>query len=381
MEVMVNLKDCQVHSIQGGNDSQRQVVVLGFNALNYKPYKGIGDPFYLDEKKLILHSLGQWDENQDWETSSSSEDDDENTSSAVAPKASMTAAKFVLRRTRKDLNTLNKEVVKGSYFGPSIQDGHSEVGATNEALSLADDGMRTPRSAHSKPSSAKSRLTSAGKKKGAAPRPFTPQHNCLTEVTEYNEEISREALFRQLCALNWILDAMNLEHGCTMAPISTSWSHFLPASVQVVPRPRSVVIVTTVAATVVTVLIVIVVVEVVLVVVAVAVAKAVVVVAVVVVVAEVVVVVAVVVVVVVVIVAIAVAVAKVAVAVAIVAVVVVVNNIAATQPYLTAPSNQRDAPDARVVTPDEEETLHKTAYVNVNVVDYRNYWYTLARLN
>ena len=32
----------------------------GFNAANYKPYQGIGDPFYLDKKKLILNALGQW---------------------------------------------------------------------------------------------------------------------------------------------------------------------------------------------------------------------------------------------------------------------------------------------------------------------------------
>ena len=31
----------------------------GFNAKKEKPYKGIGDPFYLDEDKLILHALGQ----------------------------------------------------------------------------------------------------------------------------------------------------------------------------------------------------------------------------------------------------------------------------------------------------------------------------------
>ncbi|RUS71523.1 hypothetical protein EGW08_020708, partial [Elysia chlorotica] len=101
-----------------------QMSEQGFNALNYKPYKGIGDPFYLDEKKLILHSLGQWDENQEWETSSSSEEEDENTSSADAPKASMTAAKFVLRRTRKDLNTLNKEVVKGRSMIRNVRLGH-----------------------------------------------------------------------------------------------------------------------------------------------------------------------------------------------------------------------------------------------------------------
>ena len=50
---------------------------------------------------------------------------------------------------------------------------------------------QTVRTSRSKLSSAKSRLTSAGRKKGAAPRPFTPQHNNLTEVTEYNEMISK----------------------------------------------------------------------------------------------------------------------------------------------------------------------------------------------
>lgn len=39
-----------------------QMKTQGFNAVKHEPYKGIGDPFYLDERKLILHALGQWDE-------------------------------------------------------------------------------------------------------------------------------------------------------------------------------------------------------------------------------------------------------------------------------------------------------------------------------
>ncbi|KAL8561389.1 hypothetical protein ACOMHN_063316 [Nucella lapillus] len=34
----------------------------GFRSANHRPYHGVGDPFYLDEKKMILHALGQWDE-------------------------------------------------------------------------------------------------------------------------------------------------------------------------------------------------------------------------------------------------------------------------------------------------------------------------------
>ena len=41
---------------------QAQLTQQGFRSLIHKPYQGIGDPFYLDQKKLILHALGQWQE-------------------------------------------------------------------------------------------------------------------------------------------------------------------------------------------------------------------------------------------------------------------------------------------------------------------------------
>ena len=44
------------------NRRQTQMSLMGFQSLNHKPYVGIGDPFYLDEKKMILHALGQWNE-------------------------------------------------------------------------------------------------------------------------------------------------------------------------------------------------------------------------------------------------------------------------------------------------------------------------------
>ena len=41
---------------------KNQMATMGFKSASHKPYVGIGDPFYLDHKKLILHALGQWDE-------------------------------------------------------------------------------------------------------------------------------------------------------------------------------------------------------------------------------------------------------------------------------------------------------------------------------
>ena len=41
---------------------QQQMATMGFKSVSHKPYVGIGDPFHLDQKKLILHALGQLDE-------------------------------------------------------------------------------------------------------------------------------------------------------------------------------------------------------------------------------------------------------------------------------------------------------------------------------
>ena len=41
---------------------KQQMATMGFRSVSHKPYVGIGDPFFLDQKKLILHALGQWDE-------------------------------------------------------------------------------------------------------------------------------------------------------------------------------------------------------------------------------------------------------------------------------------------------------------------------------
>ncbi|BFZ21106.1 hypothetical protein BsWGS_24145 [Bradybaena similaris] len=256
----------------------QQMTEQGFNACSYKPYKGLGDPLYLENKTLILNSLGQLEDKDDLEPSSSSEDEeDPETSAVVAPQTSWAATKFVLKRTRKDLNTLKREVVKGRHLIRNVSLGHglfdlikqerqskkaalfaekqksleearnqwqppklsSDEDESDDDLeshfessfldNLSDDFDMAFTSAAStsdyRPKTSSARTDSAGKrKKQVTPRPFTPQYNSILEV-DHIEDISRSALFRQLCALNWILDAMNIEQGYTMGPISKCWNH------------------------------------------------------------------------------------------------------------------------------------------------------------
>ncbi|XP_050406431.1 uncharacterized protein LOC126821884 isoform X1 [Patella vulgata] len=304
---------------------QEQLHTQGFNALNHKPYKGIGDPFYLDEKRLVLSALGQLDDSDDfYSTSSSDEDETHQRSTISTPYNRNTAAKFMLRRKRKDLNNLNKEVSHGRSLIRNVKLGHglfdlikqertakkaAIAKAYREKVEEAKNAWQPPKSdssdesddaiphdveldssyysgderdsifltqpkdhkgvafssdGGSRPSS--SRSTPRKKKKNIPPRPFTPKYTSLSEVTDHTQDfetnlnssrsptrdaspeslpvvpvvsantsivsadcknpsydVSRDSLFRQLCVLNWILEAMNLDQGYSMCPITTCW--------------------------------------------------------------------------------------------------------------------------------------------------------------
>ncbi|XP_060590030.1 uncharacterized protein LOC132745206 isoform X3 [Ruditapes philippinarum] len=308
---------------------QNQLSNMGFRSASHKPYMGIGDPFYLDEKKMILHALGQWTEEHASSSSSSDESDEEEEKKDTAPKPAFTAAKFVLRRSRKDLNTLNKAVVHGRNMIRNVSLGHglfdlidkekqhkkeaseeairkrreqlrnefqppktesdddtdddmnSDVDLANYMVPVApptfltqqqmdtdeelgivnDNGSESDQSPEREPEiitfsgmalaeheeeyqrarsamvtsemTSYSRPVSRRKKKQETPRPYTPQHTNLSANISMREsvadsepdlDITRDALFRQLCVLHWILEAMSTDPPSPMTPIMSCWS-------------------------------------------------------------------------------------------------------------------------------------------------------------
>ncbi|XP_033726539.1 coiled-coil domain-containing protein 60-like isoform X2 [Pecten maximus] len=284
----------------------QQMKTMGFNAVKHEAYIGIGDPFYLDERKLILNALGQLEESKDMETSSSSDEDDgEPAADAAHNKGKgVSAAKFVLRRSRKDLNTLKQEVFHSRNLIRNVRLGHglfdlikkereakqeeeekqnkrkaeamrnewqppktdssSDDESSDEGLLAEEDLSRymaefrkqdsdddddfgggnrsddeTPEGKGlvqllsritqvdeeseipaSKSIMTTSRPESTKKKKIKMPRPYTPHH---TNISEARDQVSKESLFRQLCTLNWILDAMKQDSLQNLPPIMSSW--------------------------------------------------------------------------------------------------------------------------------------------------------------
>ncbi|XP_076083471.1 uncharacterized protein LOC143054359 isoform X3 [Mytilus galloprovincialis] len=298
---------------------QMQMECHGFNARKEKPYKGIGDPFYLDEDKLILHALGQLSEKEEEKVKSSSSDEDDIKISSKLKEpigSSSSTQQFRLKRTRKDLHTIHKEVNHNRHVIRNVRLGHGlfdiikqeqtskeaaieeaerlklerrktewqppkqesssdeetddelidEVELSNDAdvptislsfmngdgkdtdedidddaasdaespeprdktvsssVSFREDITSSPFNKAIIPMSRPATSASTKKKKQKIPRPYTPHFvNIMEEVKEKTGP--SDALFRQLCALHWILEAMRNcdDSGIKMTPIMSCW--------------------------------------------------------------------------------------------------------------------------------------------------------------
>ncbi|XP_067911687.1 coiled-coil domain-containing protein 60-like isoform X3 [Heterodontus francisci] len=75
----------------------------------------------------------------------------------------------------------------------------------------------------------RSRKTSS-KRKVVAARPYTPLHCSLVSTRLTERDV--EPLFRQLCALTWLLEAVTIEPPSTMSSVSTCWSTRDPGGVK-----------------------------------------------------------------------------------------------------------------------------------------------------
>ncbi|XP_022104510.1 coiled-coil domain-containing protein 60-like [Acanthaster planci] len=116
---------------------------------------------------------------------------------------------------------------------PSEQEGREAEPASSEppSSSLLSVVMGEPGGAASTP--AKSILSTASspvvrrrrkKKNAEPPRPYTPIRSNINVDSEEEDRTSRHAIFRQLCVLNWILEAMMTEPPAAMEPITKCWN-------------------------------------------------------------------------------------------------------------------------------------------------------------
>uniref|UniRef100_A0A1I8FXE0 Uncharacterized protein n=1 Tax=Macrostomum lignano TaxID=282301 RepID=A0A1I8FXE0_9PLAT len=248
----------------------RQLSSQGFRTPAWKPYECIGEEVCLDDRQLILSTLGQKEPERVQAPEAEDGKAEDKVAKHVNPSlfiASRKAVKVDLKAELQKSEGIRKRMNIGkSYFEYLQQEKEKRVAekirldqlerlrARTEARPPPETEESTDeedkedfaaansvhlecfRSAAPDPrQSSRSRQDCRRKKRTRPPRPYTPLHAnigehpdepswCSTHEDAGEQPEFLESLFKQLCALHWLLEAMLQEDPTLMNPISSSWS-------------------------------------------------------------------------------------------------------------------------------------------------------------
>ncbi|XP_063172036.1 coiled-coil domain-containing protein 60 [Candoia aspera] len=232
----------------------KQLAQQGYFTPCWKPYQDFGDPLYLDPRKLTLYGLGQLPPEVSKEEAAVeeiAEPVETELSKKSKPKIQEQEKKLLpFRHVEKDLRTLHRDLVHMRHLIHSVKIGrgyfhslHRESIERKNALKLEErreeERRRTEFQPPRYPSSSSEEnsedepdffLTGSSflshveqkKKKKKMARPFTPIHNGL--LSEKHPDAHFDSIFRQLCALNWLLEALTLDPNSSMKPLIACWN-------------------------------------------------------------------------------------------------------------------------------------------------------------
>ncbi|XP_072272070.1 coiled-coil domain-containing protein 60 [Pyxicephalus adspersus] len=232
---------------------QKQLSQQGYNSPNYKPYEELGQPLFLEAKKLILHSLGQDEldtKNEDTVNANDTPEDNRSESSSKPSLSIMHETSVHPRHRKNNTNSFNSTLNHTRRLISSVKQGrryfhmlHQEEEASKlkvqeKQCQLQERNKTEPRPYRdSDDSSADEEEISTSvhktgffltqpeeqqkKQKRSMSRPFTPMHNCL--LSKQVLKADPESLFRQLCALHWLIESSTEPTGL-LRPVSTCWN-------------------------------------------------------------------------------------------------------------------------------------------------------------
>ncbi|XP_053329431.1 coiled-coil domain-containing protein 60 [Spea bombifrons] len=241
---------------------QKQLTQQGYYCPNYTPYEDLGHPLFLEAKKLILHSLGQDESDSKPDVSISENEVGEETTEDLSSKISgprapvSSLSSLYLKHRRRDSSCFNKQMQHTKQLVSNVRRGkgyfhllHAEEEAKKLDQQAKEQQQKEKRRTEPRPfmeeecsqdqevtckQTNKTRFflteVSEQKKKEnkVIRRPFTPIHNSLFSDEVLNED--PEFLFRQLCALHWLLESLIMEPNLSMRPVSSCWSIRDPGS-------------------------------------------------------------------------------------------------------------------------------------------------------
>ncbi|XP_071880390.1 coiled-coil domain-containing protein 60 isoform X1 [Anas platyrhynchos] len=222
-----------------------------------KPYRELGEILYTDPKKLTLYSLGQLvqepakkdvQERPHKEVAKVPTNEYSFNPKSDPPESVKRLTSF--RETGKELKTLNKALAQSRHHVSAVKQGgayfhilHQESLERKNTLNKQAQGTRwetdfQPPTHFSDPEESEEETStcsltesnylkkSGKKKKKMTLRSFTPAYTSV--LIPRPSEAKSEHLFRQLCAIHWLLEALTLESNNSMHSILTCWNPMDP---------------------------------------------------------------------------------------------------------------------------------------------------------
>ncbi|XP_050780093.1 coiled-coil domain-containing protein 60 isoform X2 [Gopherus flavomarginatus] len=235
----------------------KQLTQHGYWTPSWKPYQELGKILYLEPKKLTLHYLGQMPQEPIKEEASTAQEEalkkvDAVTIAKISPRPKSTLQEPLktpppFKQIEKDLKTLSKDLTHMRHLISSVKQGRGyfhtlqketleRKSALKSAQQKQKEKWRTewqpPRDSSDEEDSDEELtdffltegplLRKKAKKKKTIIQPFIPVYNSL--LVPQPPASHAEPLFRQLCALHWLLEALTLEPNCSLKSVLTCWN-------------------------------------------------------------------------------------------------------------------------------------------------------------
>ncbi|KAH0625451.1 hypothetical protein JD844_014980 [Phrynosoma platyrhinos] len=234
----------------------KQLTQQGYFSPTWKPYQDFGDPLYLDPKKLTLYGLGQLPMEslrEEIPHTEVIEHEEPVKFKKPKPKEKEPEKKVVtFRHLEKDLRSLHRDLSHTRRLINSVKMGRGyfhtlrrEATERKNAILMEQEEKekrlktefqppRYPSSSSSDESSSDEEpidifLTECSflremekKKKKKIIQPFAPIHNGL--LAQKHPDAHFQSIFRQLCVLNWLLEALTMDPSSSMRPLITCWN-------------------------------------------------------------------------------------------------------------------------------------------------------------
>ncbi|XP_043924219.1 coiled-coil domain-containing protein 60 isoform X2 [Protopterus annectens] len=231
---------------------QLQLTQQGYKAVSWRPYQELGHPLYLEPTKLILHSLGQLEQAASDERYSPPEeaDNDVKIPGLLQDSHKTHFRQVTLNHRPKELESLNKNLFHTRQLVRSVKLGHSYFHLLKREEQEKQDRLLAEEKAaaekrkndlqppvyssdddnddgtESQENSFKPNAKLPGTKRKSSNetgplRPFTPRHVNL--AASEPKEAALQPLFRQLCALHWLLETLTTEYSNSFGAVATCW--------------------------------------------------------------------------------------------------------------------------------------------------------------